>query len=99
MRKPWALVVLTLCLSSLFLPACSRKQPPPAAPAAPAAPGLPRPAYAGSQACAGCHKKRFEDFAKTAHFLTSQEGRADTIHGSFEEGHNVLKTSNPRLWF
>src|SRR5579883_2674455 len=64
-------------------------------------PGPPEqpPAFAGTQACAGCHPKRVAAFLRTAHALTSQKAAGRAVLGTFAEGKNLLQTRNPRLWF
>ena len=59
----------------------------------------PRSAYAGDAACLACHHDLSASFAHTAHHFTSQLPSAESVHGSFAPGENVLKTSNPRLTF
>lgn len=46
--------------------------------------------FAGSQACARCHKAIYDKHLYTAHYLTSQPGNAKTIRGNFDTGKNVL---------
>jgi hypothetical protein len=55
-----------------------------------------RNTYAGSEACANCHKNIYESHIRTAHFLTSQPASAKTIKGKFEIGKNqfVFDESN-----
>ncbi len=45
--------------------------------------------FAGSAACATCHKEIYEHHIHTAHFLTSQPASKEYIKGSFEPGKNV----------
>ncbi|HEX6923831.1 MAG TPA: multiheme c-type cytochrome [Longimicrobiaceae bacterium] len=52
----------------------------------------------GDSTCVACHQEQAE-FLGTAHAGTSAPASAETIHGSFAEGENVLRTSNPRLFF
>lgn len=69
----------------------------PAATALPAPPS--RDLYAGDTACQSCHEKESATYQATAHHLTSRPASPDAIAGSFADGSNVLKTSNPDLTF
>lgn len=55
--------------------------------------------YVGDASCQSCHKEKVEAFHRTAHFLTSRLPDAASILGSFTPGSNVMKTSNPDLFF
>lgn len=44
--------------------------------------------FAGSAACAGCHKDIYESHLNTAHYLTSQPVSEKYIKGSFDSGRN-----------
>lgn len=55
--------------------------------------------YAGDDACRACHSERVASYSTTAHHLTSQLPTKQSILGSFSEGENILKTSNPNLYF
>jgi tetratricopeptide (TPR) repeat protein len=55
--------------------------------------------YIGAEACAQCHKDRYATFIETAHHQTSAAALAGSILGSFEQGKNVLTTSNENLRF
>jgi hypothetical protein len=55
--------------------------------------------YVGDDACRQCHQQEFESFHRTAHYLTSRLPAKDSILGNFTPGANVLKTSNPDLFF
>ena len=46
--------------------------------------------FAGSAACAGCHKSIYESHLNTAHFLTSQPALQKYIRGSFDSGSNTF---------
>ncbi|HVU59210.1 MAG TPA: multiheme c-type cytochrome [Puia sp.] len=50
--------------------------------------GAPPEPFAGSLACAGCHKNIYDTHIHTAHYLTSQEASLKNIKGSFEFGEN-----------
>ena len=58
-----------------------------------------RQAYVGDEACRGCHSEKLESYFQTVHHLTSRLADKDSISGSFAEGKNILKTSNPGLYF
>ncbi len=58
-----------------------------------------RDLYAGDAACQSCHAKESATYGQTAHHLTSRLASADAIAGSFAEGSNTLRTSNPALFF
>ena len=55
--------------------------------------------YAGDEACRPCHSEKALSYNKTAHHLTSQRPTQESILGSFADGKNILKTSNPNLYF
>jgi Cytochrome c554 and c-prime len=55
--------------------------------------------HAGDARCESCHAQTVESFHHTAHDLTSRLPDATTILGSFAAGANVMKTSNPDLFF
>jgi len=59
----------------------------------------PRENYVGDDACRKCHEDRVQSSHRTAHYLTSRLPDKDSILGSFDAGANVLKTSNPDLFF
>jgi hypothetical protein len=63
-----------------------------------AATGLPA-GYAGDAACRSCHRDKVETFHRTSHYLTSRLPRKDSILGKFTPDANVMKTSNPDLFF
>ena len=46
--------------------------------------------FAGSQACANCHKNMYDSCMHTAHYLTSQPASEKGIQGSFEQGKNTF---------
>jgi len=54
--------------------------------------------YIGDEKCLACHKE-YNAFSGTAHHLTSREATRDSIAGSFAEGKNILKTSQPELHY
>jgi hypothetical protein len=49
--------------------------------------------FAGSAACAGCHKSIYESHVNTAHFHTSEIASEKSIKGSFEPGRNTFTFS------
>ncbi len=55
--------------------------------------------YVGDAACKSCHREKVETFHRTSHYLTSRLPEKDSILGSFAAGANVMKTSNPELFF
>lgn len=55
--------------------------------------------YAGDEACGACHAEKAAGYKTTAHHFTSQPPTKESILGSFDEGKNILKTSNPNLYF
>lgn len=65
--------------------------------AAQSAPG--RQEFAGDGACHTCHLDIAESYLRTAHHLTSRLPSSESIAGSFAAGNNLLKTSNPGLYF
>ena len=63
------------------------------------APSPARAGYAGDAACAACHQEKVAAFMRTAHHRTSQAADRNSIAGRFDDGENILKTSNPELFF
>ncbi len=59
----------------------------------------PRENYVGDGRCRSCHQDKVESFHQTAHYLTSRLPDKNSILGSFSPDTNVLKTSNPDLFF
>lgn len=55
--------------------------------------------YLGTQACADCHRDKYNSFIQTSHFLTSRTPTREAIRGSFDPGKNILTTSRSRLRF
>src|SRR3954471_1519137 len=47
-----------------------------------------RSKFAGSAACAGCHKDIYESHIKTAHYLDSRPAAKESIKGSFSPDKN-----------
>lgn len=50
--------------------------------------------YAGSQACAACHKNIYDTHIHTAHFHTSEQANENNVKGSFEKGKNTFQFSD-----
>jgi hypothetical protein len=53
----------------------------------------------GDEACRSCHQAKVESYYRTAHRLTSQTADQDSVVGTFNEGANFMRTSNPNLFF
>lgn len=103
-----ALLLLAFCPLLMAQSAASnQKSTPPLATGTPPAsgpwdlPGKPPPpsAYAGNAACAQCHQKIAEEYAKTNHALDSTLPSAEAIRGSFARSQAVFRTINPSLIF
>lgn len=62
-------------------------------------PHAPAERYVGTATCMSCHAEIAATYALTAHALTSSLASAETIHGDFSPGANVMPTSNPDLHF
>jgi hypothetical protein len=99
-------VALATCFLGLLLapPASSQTRiplqaPAPAASAPTTGSQSSRENYAGDEACASCHREKAETFHHTAHHLTSRLPDQNSILGKFTLDANVLKTSNPDLFF
>jgi Cytochrome c554 and c-prime len=55
--------------------------------------------YVGDEDCRTCHQDKVETFHQTAHYQTSRLPDIASILGNFSPGANILKTSNPDLFF
>jgi ssDNA-binding Zn-finger/Zn-ribbon topoisomerase 1 len=55
--------------------------------------------YVGDQACRPCHSQKVASYLGTTHHRTSQLPTTESILGSFAEDKNILKTSDPALYF
>ncbi|HTQ98275.1 MAG TPA: multiheme c-type cytochrome [Candidatus Acidoferrum sp.] len=55
--------------------------------------------YVGDEACRACHLDKTQSYWKTAHHLSSRLPTKESILGSFAEGKNIFRTSNPGLYF
>src|SRR5437879_4845057 len=49
--------------------------------------------------CKACHETLVNTFVQTAHHMTSAEATAQSIKGSFAEGHNLLRTRADGVYF
>ena len=50
-------------------------------------------AYAGSAACAGCHRGVYNSYLHTAHYVASLPAAVNTVHGSFAKNFNTFIVS------
>jgi Cytochrome c554 and c-prime len=55
--------------------------------------------FVGDAACSGCHQSEFESYMKTRHHLDSSRPSAETIHGHFDSGHNMMASLDPDVSF
>jgi len=55
--------------------------------------------FVGDEACRSCHSEKAASYFGTAHRLTSQIAAKKSVLGSFADGENILKTSDPALFF
>jgi Cytochrome c554 and c-prime len=55
--------------------------------------------YVGDEACRGCHQREFEGYQGSAHRIASRLPSEASILGKFTSGSNILRTSNPFLYF
>jgi len=98
-----AVTCTVLLLSLLAAGQDSAAVPPAGSPASPVTPKTvtqaPRSDYIGDDACSSCHHDKTEAFQHTAHYLTSRLPKTDSILGDFAPNANILKTSNPELFF
>ena len=65
----------------------------------PAHPDAALQGFAGDDACRGCHQPEFDSYGNTAHHIASRLPSKTSIKGSFAPGSNVMRTSNPYLYF
>lgn len=54
-----------------------------------------RPGYTGDAACTSCHRQQALSYLHTGHHLTSQLPSAQSVHGSFTPGANLLTIVAP----
>lgn len=54
--------------------------------------------FIGNDQCVSCHQDQ-KAYRETAHHLTSQPARRDSIAGKFVQGENILKTSEAELHY
>jgi hypothetical protein len=62
-------------------------------------PNGPQATLVGDAVCGSCHQEKLHSFHQTAHSKTSSMPSAETIHGLFGPGSNVLHTVNANLVF
>jgi len=94
-----ALVALLAAMEALGQTSTSQNQTPiQVAPSERANPNL-RENYLGDDACVACHRDKVETYHRSAHYLTSRLPAKDSILGNFSPDENILKTSNPDLFF
>ncbi len=55
--------------------------------------------FVGAEACADCHRERYDSYARTAHFLTSAPADASTVLGPTHGPDSVLRSAHPDLQF
>lgn len=55
--------------------------------------------FVGPQACAECHRGRYEGFVETSHYHSSQVATADTVMGTFETPSNQVATRVRQLGY
>jgi hypothetical protein len=55
--------------------------------------------YVGDEICGSCHRDKLNAFHQTAHYLTSRLPDKRSVLGKFTAEANVVKTSNPELFF
>jgi hypothetical protein len=91
--------IVLLLPAALFLSAQAYSQAAPTISSPKADTRISRTEYVGDQACAACHRERVETFHQTAHYLSSRFPAKDTILGDFTPPGNLLKTSNPDLFY
>lgn len=51
------------------------------------------------RSCQLCHRQIVETFLQTGHFHTSAEATPQSVKGRFSEGHNLLRTGVPGVYF
>jgi hypothetical protein len=99
MSKPGPIRRSKFCLLSLLLaPAALGLGQRPGAPT-PEHPVSARDGYIGDEACRPCHQQEFKTYLNSAHHIASRLPTSTSIKGSFTPGSNVLRTSNPYLYF
>lgn len=92
-----------IVLGLMIAPAASQTTVSPPSSATPSAPRAAKPdlpaGYVGDAACQSCHQEKVDTFHRTSHSLTSRLPEKDSILGKFTADANVMKTSNPELFF
>ncbi len=58
-----------------------------------------REGYLGDEACRPCHEDKFGTYQSSAHHLASRFPSETSIDGKFTHGSDILRTSNPYLYF
>ncbi len=86
--------IALLGLSLLFVPLL-----PGQVPDAPSAAKRTVSDYVGDAACRDCHQAQFESYLTSAHHSASRLHSQGSIDGKFTPGSNILRTSNPSLFF
>ena len=81
-----SLIVLSGIILGISLFIACTNDPKKTSPITTAAPGYSE--FAGSQACAACHKDIYESHIHTSHFHTSEPATEGSIKGSFDSGAN-----------
>ena len=61
-------------------------------------PSNPASDYVGTEKCLSCHQAQ-KSFLGTSHYLTSRVATRESIAGKFEDGQNILNTSDPELFY
>lgn len=92
-----ALAALCVCLATALVlgQVPGRIGTPPPSAIKPLPPGT----YLGSQACAPCHRAKFNTFVRTGHHLATSAPSAATMLGQFSGQGATMATSNPGLRF
>jgi len=94
--KPKLLVIVPLLL---VIEAAGQTSSSPSNPAPSSPNAKSRENYVGDDACRSCHQDKVESFHRTAHYLSSRLPDKNSILGSFSPDADILKTSNPDLFF
>jgi hypothetical protein len=55
--------------------------------------------HAEDKRCGACHEEKLNSFRQTAHYHTSSFPDVHSILGNFAPGQNIVRTSNPDLFF
>jgi hypothetical protein len=57
------------------------------------------PGFLGADACQSCHQDKYDTFIHTAHHRTSRLATPESVSGSFQQGQNEMRTSDPEVHF